>query len=141
MKNSVIISAMTALSLLTTPVTAAEPFNAGNGTSAPVEMTAHHGDKKAKRHRSGRRHHSEYRHHDRYDRDHDYRNRDRRHHDRYRNDCRHDDGTAGLLIGGAVGGAIGHEVAGEGDKTAGTLLGAAGGALIGKNIDDGYKCR
>ncbi len=56
--------------------------------------------------------------------------------------CRRDDGTTGLLIGGAVGGLIGNEVAGRGDKTLGTILGAAGGAILGRAIDRGnYRCR
>ncbi len=57
--------------------------------------------------------------------------------------CRRDNGTTGLLIGGAVGGLIGNEVAGRGDKLLGTILGAAGGALLGREIDKsrGFKCR
>ncbi|MCW5646972.1 MAG: glycine zipper 2TM domain-containing protein [Sphingopyxis sp.] len=59
---------------------------------------------------------------------------------RYR--CRKDNGTTGLLIGGAVGGLAGHEIAGRGDKTLGAILGAAGGALLGREIDrDKYRCR
>lgn len=56
--------------------------------------------------------------------------------------CRRDDGTTGLLIGGAVGGLIGHEVAGRGDRTLGAILGAAGGALLGRSIDrSNTRCR
>ena len=56
--------------------------------------------------------------------------------------CQRDDGTTGLLIGGAVGGLLGNEVAGRGDKLLGTVLGAAGGALLGKHIDrSNYSCR
>lgn len=59
---------------------------------------------------------------------------------RYR--CRKDNGTTGLLIGGAVGGLAGNEIAGSGDKLLGTVLGAAGGALLGREIDrDKYRCR
>ena len=59
---------------------------------------------------------------------------------RYR--CKKDNGTTGLLIGGAVGGLAGHEIAGNGDKTLGAILGAAGGALLGREIDrDKYRCR
>lgn len=59
---------------------------------------------------------------------------------RYR--CKRDNGTTGLLIGGAVGGLAGHEIAGNGDKLLGTVLGAAGGALLGREIDkDKYRCR
>lgn len=49
--------------------------------------------------------------------------------------CRKENGTTGLLIGAGVGGLIGHEVAGSGDKTLGTLLGAVGGAVLGREID------
>ena len=56
--------------------------------------------------------------------------------------CRRKDGTTGLLIGGAVGGLAGNELAGRGDKTLGTILGAAGGALLGREIDrGGSRCR
>ncbi|MGD9665403.1 MAG: glycine zipper 2TM domain-containing protein [Novosphingobium sp.] len=56
--------------------------------------------------------------------------------------CRKENGTTGLLIGAAVGGVIGHEVAGYGDRTLGVLLGAAGGAILGRAIDrSNARCR
>lgn len=56
--------------------------------------------------------------------------------------CRRDDGTTGLLIGAAVGGLIGNEIAGRGDRTIGAILGAAGGALLGRTIDrSNARCR
>lgn len=56
--------------------------------------------------------------------------------------CRRKDGTTGLLIGGAVGGLVGHEVAGRGDKALGVIVGAAGGALLGRAIDrSNSRCR
>lgn len=56
--------------------------------------------------------------------------------------CRRNDGTTGLLIGGAVGGLAGHAIAGRGDRTLGTILGVAGGALLGREIDrSGSRCR
>lgn len=56
--------------------------------------------------------------------------------------CRKEDGTTGLLIGAAVGGLIGNEVAGRGDRTLGAILGAAGGALLGRQIDrSNSRCR
>ena len=59
---------------------------------------------------------------------------------RYR--CQRDNGTTGLLIGGAVGGLAGHEIAGSGDKLLGTVIGAGAGALLGREIDrDKYRCR
>lgn len=56
--------------------------------------------------------------------------------------CRKEDGTTGLLIGAAVGGLIGNEVAGRGDRTLGAILGAAGGAILGRAIDrSNSRCR
>nr|WP_315457567.1 glycine zipper 2TM domain-containing protein [uncultured Sphingorhabdus sp.] len=56
--------------------------------------------------------------------------------------CKRDDGTTGLIIGAAVGGLAGNEIAGRGDKTLGAILGAAGGALLGREIDrSNYRCR
>ncbi|TXC73862.1 glycine zipper 2TM domain-containing protein [Sphingorhabdus soli] len=60
--------------------------------------------------------------------------------------CKRDNGTTGLIVGGVVGGLIGNEVAGRGDRTLGTILGAAGGALLGREIDrrsgrNRYSCR
>lgn len=56
--------------------------------------------------------------------------------------CKRDDGTTGLIIGAAVGGLAGNEIAGRGDKTLGAILGAAGGALLGRQIDrSNYRCR
>ncbi|MEZ5708593.1 MAG: glycine zipper 2TM domain-containing protein [Blastomonas sp.] len=56
--------------------------------------------------------------------------------------CKRDNGTTGLLIGGAIGAVIGNEVAGRGDKTLGAILGGLGGALLGREIDkDDYRCR
>jgi hypothetical protein len=51
--------------------------------------------------------------------------------------CRRDNGTTGLIIGGAAGALLGHSLAGSGDRTLGALLGGAGGALIGREIDRG----
>ncbi|GMM94080.1 glycine zipper 2TM domain-containing protein [Qipengyuania sp. MTN3-11] len=54
--------------------------------------------------------------------------------------CRKNDGTTGLLIGGAAGALLGREIAG--DRTLGAILGAAGGALLGREIDrGGSQCR
>ncbi len=56
--------------------------------------------------------------------------------------CRKENGTTGLLIGAAVGGLIGNEIAGRGDKTLGAILGAAGGAILGRSIDrSNSRCR
>lgn len=79
---------------------------------------------------------------DRYYNDRDYyrgntwRGRDGRYY------CRRDNGTTGLLIGGAAGGLIGNGIAGRGDRTLGTILGVAGGALLGREIDrSSSRCR
>jgi hypothetical protein len=49
--------------------------------------------------------------------------------------CQKENGTTGLLIGGAAGALAGHQIAGSGDRTLGALLGAAGGALLGRAVD------
>ncbi len=53
--------------------------------------------------------------------------------------CRRKNGTTGLVIGAAVGGIAGNQIAGRGDKTVGTIIGAAGGALLGREIDKGKR--
>ena len=56
--------------------------------------------------------------------------------------CRRDNGTTGLIIGGAVGALLGREIDGGRERTLGTILGAAGGALLGREIDrGGLRCR
>jgi uncharacterized protein YcfJ len=56
--------------------------------------------------------------------------------------CKRDNGTTGLVIGAAVGGLAGHEIAGSGDRTLGAILGAVGGGLLGREIDKGdIKCK
>lgn len=56
--------------------------------------------------------------------------------------CRRDNGTTGLIIGGAVGALVGRELDGGRDRTVGTIAGAAGGALLGRAIDRGeLRCR
>ena len=58
--------------------------------------------------------------------------------------CRRNDGTTGLIVGGAAGGVFGNVIAGGHSKTVGTLLGAAAGALAGKAIDQNnsdVRCR
>ena len=56
--------------------------------------------------------------------------------------CRRDNGTTGLLIGGAVGALLGRELDGGRERTLGTILGAAGGALLGREIDrGGLRCQ
>lgn len=56
--------------------------------------------------------------------------------------CKRDNGTTGLVIGGAVGALVGRELDGGRDRTLGTVLGAAGGALLGREIDrGGLRCR
>ncbi|MCJ8156389.1 glycine zipper 2TM domain-containing protein [Sphingomonas sp. LaA6.9] len=56
--------------------------------------------------------------------------------------CRRDNGTTGLIIGGAVGALLGRELDDGRDKTVGTIIGGAGGALLGREIDRGeLRCR
>lgn len=99
---------------------------------------------------------------DRYDRRYDDRRYDdRRYNDRrgyrdervYRNTrtwrgndgryhCRKQNGTTGLIIGGAAGALLGREIDGGRDRTLGTILGAGAGALLGREVDrGGSRCR
>jgi len=56
--------------------------------------------------------------------------------------CRRDDGTTGLIVGGAVGALLGRELAGSRQRTLGTIVGGAAGALLGREIDrGGLRCR
>ena len=56
--------------------------------------------------------------------------------------CRRDDGTTGLIIGGALGGLLGNTLANGRSTTIATLLGAGGGALLGRSVDRGnVRCR
>lgn len=56
--------------------------------------------------------------------------------------CRRDNGTTGLIIGGAVGALVGRSLDRGRDRTVGTIIGAAGGALLGREIDRGsLRCR
>ena len=58
---------------------------------------------------------------------------------RYR--CRKPNGTTGLIVGGAAGAVIGHQVAGRGDRTLGAILGGAAGALVGREVERGVSSR
>lgn len=49
--------------------------------------------------------------------------------------CRRDDGTAGLVVGGIAGGALGALIAPGGSEVIGALLGAGAGALVGREVD------
>ncbi|GGB92427.1 hypothetical protein GCM10011494_08490 [Novosphingobium endophyticum] len=56
--------------------------------------------------------------------------------------CRKQNGTTGLLIGGAAGALLGREIDGGHDRTAGTLIGGVVGALLGREVDRGdNRCR
>ncbi|WDF75110.1 glycine zipper 2TM domain-containing protein [Novosphingobium sp. KACC 22771] len=56
--------------------------------------------------------------------------------------CRRSNGTTGLVVGAALGGVLGNQIAGNGDRTLGTILGLAGGGLLGREIDRGnVTCR
>ncbi|MDT0575332.1 glycine zipper 2TM domain-containing protein [Croceicoccus sp. F390] len=139
---------------LSTPAQASAQFGAPVGAILESENVENRRDRERDRYYS-RRDYRDYRNYrnDRRDRDYDgyrysrydepvrrdtrvWRGRDNRYY------CKKDNGTTGLLIGGAVGGVIGNEVAGRGDRTLGALLGAAGGALLGREIDrSGSRCR
>ncbi|WP_213981953.1 glycine zipper 2TM domain-containing protein [Sphingomonas sp. dw_22] len=49
--------------------------------------------------------------------------------------CRRNDGTTGLIVGGAAGGLFGNAISNRHSRTVGTLLGAIAGAAIGSSVD------
>ena len=57
--------------------------------------------------------------------------------------CRRQNGTTGLIIGGAAGALAGRAIDGGQNRATGTILGAAAGALLGREVDKsrGFKCR
>jgi hypothetical protein len=57
--------------------------------------------------------------------------------------CKRNDGTTGLIVGGAGGALIGNVLDGGRNRTAGTLIGGAVGALLGRSIDQNsdIRCR
>lgn len=133
---------------MTTPAQAAVPSHAAPAaqTAAYGDLTFDHGRKRGHYKRDRR---------DRYD---DYRRSNYSQYDRYgepvrrntrvwagndgRYYCQKENGTTGLLIGGAVGALAGREIAGRGDRTLGAILGAAGGALLGREVDrSDSRCR
>lgn len=121
----------------------AVPFAGASVSAVPLAVeAANHGDRG--RHEGWSRGRGHHRHYD----DRGYRGEPVYAHTRIwrggdgRYYCRKDNGTTGLLVGAAVGGVIGHEVAGYGDRTLGAILGAAGGAILGRAIDrSNTRCR
>lgn len=56
--------------------------------------------------------------------------------------CRRPDGTTGLVVGGAAGGALGAIIAPGGSELLGAIIGGAAGAAIGAGIERGeVRCR
>lgn len=51
--------------------------------------------------------------------------------------CRRDDGTTGLIVGGAIGALLGREIDRGGSRVVGTVVGGGAGALLGREIDRG----
>lgn len=49
--------------------------------------------------------------------------------------CKRNDGTTGLIVGGAAGGLLGNVIDGGHSRIVGTLIGGAVGALAGKAVD------
>ncbi|WP_126172686.1 glycine zipper 2TM domain-containing protein [Altericroceibacterium xinjiangense] len=55
--------------------------------------------------------------------------------------CRRENGTTGLIVGGAAGLLAGRAIDTRGDRTTGTVLGAAAGALLGREAEKQLRCR
>jgi hypothetical protein len=51
--------------------------------------------------------------------------------------CRRSDGATGTVLGAAVGGVVGNQVARRNDRTVATVAGAVVGGLLGRSIDRG----
>src|SRR3546814_14089359 len=49
--------------------------------------------------------------------------------------CKRNDGTTGLIVGGAAGGILGNVIDGGHSRILGTLLGGAAGALAGRAVE------
>lgn len=150
-KASAIIAATASLAVAI-PATAATGYQ--TPFAAPGEQAYEHGRHEYSREDWRRGYRSSYREDYRNDYRDGYRN-DRRRYDQpvYRNTrvwrgdngryyCRKQNGTTGLLIGGAAGALLGREIDGGRDRTVGTLLGAVGGALLGREVERGSShCR
>jgi hypothetical protein len=64
--------------------------------------------------------------------------------DQGRQRCRRNNGTTGLLVGGAGGALIGRAIDSQGSRATGTIVGAAAGALLGREVERSrkrYVCR
>jgi Glycine zipper 2TM domain len=148
--KAALVLAVPGLLATTVPVAAAVPSHATVETQVATGADTTWNNHDRGRHRGwdrGRRGSGDYGRSDRYDRYERYdqpvyastrtwRGDDGRYY------CRREDGTTGLLIGAAVGGLIGNEVAGRGDRTLGAIIGAAGGAILGRSIDrSNSRCR
>jgi hypothetical protein len=58
--------------------------------------------------------------------------------------CKRNDGTTGLIVGGAGGALLGNVIDGGQNRVAGTLIGGALGALLGRSVDQNsadVRCR
>lgn len=62
--------------------------------------------------------------------------------------CKRNDGTTGLIIGGATGALLGNVIDGGRNRVGGTLIGGALGALLGRSVEQNsnnansdYRCR
>ncbi|MEN3746772.1 glycine zipper 2TM domain-containing protein [Sphingomonas sp. HF-S3] len=55
--------------------------------------------------------------------------------------CKRNDGTTGLIVGGAAGALAGNVIDGGRNRVAGTLIGGALGALLGKSVDQNQDVR
>ena len=159
MRKTILAGVLAALAIPATPALAFTPSSAPvveSSTATTMGLSQDYRDRHRYDRDRGDRYERRSRHNndrydrgDRYDRNGRYRNP----HRMSRNDqmwrgrdgryyCRRDNGTTGLVIGAAVGGLAGHEIAGSGDRTLGAVIGAVGGGLLGRSIDRGdMKCR
>ena len=114
-----IVSAILALSMLSTPV-------------AAVAHEGRHHRERSHHHEHGRGHHRDDWRGDRHE--------GRKHAREVRKRCEQDSNTGGTVLGAIGCGVLGNIIAGKGDKTLGTVIGAGVGGVVGNRIDNADKC-
>jgi hypothetical protein len=135
------LAAATASLATAVPAMAMTPYAPGDDFRAPGEQTYDHSRRHYSREDYRRGYRDDYRGYRNYGEP-VYRNTRVWRGDNGRYYCRKQDGTTGLLIGGAAGALLGREIDGGYDRTAGTLIGGVVGALLGREIDRGdNRCR
>lgn len=135
------IFAAAASIMVALPASAASVYAPGDRFAAPGEQTYEHSRERYSRDDYRRGYRAAYR-DNRYRGEPISRNTRVWRGDNGRYYCRKQNGTTGLLIGGAAGALLGRQVDQYGDRTMGTVIGGVAGALLGREVDrGGSSCR